>query len=354
MPPKPPKSPKSPKSSKPDAAGRPSPVTSYDVARRARVAQSTVSRAFNADSSMSEATRKRILAAARRLGYRPNAIARSLVTRRSNLVAIIISNLTNLFYPEVLSELSQRFSARGVRVLLFTLPRESDIDLALEQVWQYRVDGVVAAARLSSSQVEEFELHQLPLVFFNRYPPDREVNAVCCDQLKGARELVSRLYAAGHKRYAIISGPVDSVVSEERVRGALTCLKELKLAAPLVVDGDYGYDGGARALHKIMERSSGAPDAIICANDLLAIGCMDAARHDYGLRVPEALSIVGFDGVDPSRWQSYRLTTLRQPVSLMAAAAVSMLMDRIDDGRLPMEIRVFAGDILDRGSARLG
>ena len=342
------------KGRKPDAAGRLSPVTSYDVAHRAKVAQSTVSRAFKADASMSSATRKRILAVAQKLGYRPNAIARSLVTRRSNLVAIIISNLTNLFYPEVLAELSQRFSERGVRVLLFTLPRESDIDLVLEQVWQYRVDGVVAAARLSSAQVTEFEQHQLPLLFFNRYLPDRPVNAVCCDQLKGARELVSRLYAAGHKRYAIISGPGDSVVSQERVRGAVSCLKKLKLAAPLLVDGDYGYDGGVRALHRIMERGGRAPDAIICANDVTAIGCMDAARHDYGLRVPEALSIVGFDGVDPSGWMSYRLTTLRQPVAQMAEAAVSMLMDRIEDPGLVQEKRVFAGDILDRGSARLG
>ena len=303
---------------------------------------------------MSAATRKRIMAAARKLGYRPNAMARSLVTRRSNLVAIIISNLTNLFYPEVLSELSQRFSERGVRVLLFTLPRESDIDLVLEQVWQYRVDGVVAAARLSSDQVAEFEQHQLPLVFFNRYLPDRAVNAVCCDQLKGAQQLVTRLHAAGHRRYGIISGPSDSVVSEERVRGAVTCLRKLKAAAPLLVDGDYGYDGGVRALHQMLERRGTAPDAIICANDVTALGCMDAARYDFGLQVPKALSIVGFDGVDPSRWQSYRLTTLRQPVPAMAEAAVSMLMDRIEDSSLPMEKRLFDGEVIDRGSARLG
>ena len=342
---------KGPKSAVP---GRPSPVTSYDVARRAKVAQSTVSRCFTPGASMSAATRKRIMAAAHKLGYRPNAIARSLVTRRSNLVAIIISNLTNLFYPEVLSELSQRFSARGVRVLLFTLPRESDIDPVLEQIWQYRVDGVVAAAQFSSVQVAEFEQHQLPLVFFNRYLPDRTVNAVCCDQLEGARQLVTRLHAAGHRRYGIISGPSDSVVSEERVRGAVMCLKELKAAAPLLVDGDYGYDGGVRALHKLLGRDGKTLDAIICANDVTALGCMDAARYDFGLKVPESLSIVGFDGVDPSRWQSYRLTTLRQPVPQMAEAAVSMLMDRIEDSSLPREKRLFSGEILDRGSARLG
>lgn len=303
---------------------------------------------------MSTATRQRIMAAANELGYRPNAIARSLVTRRSNLVAILISNLTNLFYPEVLSELTQRFSARDVGVLLFTLPREPDIDKVLERVWQYRVDGVIAAARLSSVQVEEFEQHKLPLVFFNRYLPGRKVNAVCCDQLEGARQLVSRLCAAGHQRYAIISGPRDSVVSGERVAGALACLKELDANAPLVIDGDYGYDGGVRAFNEIVQRNGGAPDAIICANDVTALGCMDSARFGHGLQVPRELSIVGFDGVDPSRWQSYQLTTMRQPVPQMAEAAVAMLMERIEDSGAPLEKRLFAGEILDRGSARLG
>jgi DNA-binding LacI/PurR family transcriptional regulator len=329
-----------------------SPVTSYDVARQAGVSQSAVSRCFKPGASASKKMRERVMRAAQELGYQPNAIARSLITRRSGMVAVIISNLTNLYYPEVLSELTQRLSQRGTRVLLFTLQRESEIDEILEQVWRYRVDGVVAAARLSHDQVREFERHRVPFVFYNRYFQDHPVNAVCCDQEGGARLLVNRLHAAGHRRFALIGGPPDSVVGVERIRGAQARLAELGITDVAVVDGDYGYDRGAAALRELMKR--GRFDAIVSANDVTALGAMDAARFEFGLKVPEQLSIVGFDGVGPASWTSYRLTTVRQPVRRMTEAAVSMLMDRIESTGLPPEKRVFAGILLDGGSARLG
>jgi DNA-binding LacI/PurR family transcriptional regulator len=328
--------------------------TSYDVAQRAGVSQSAVSRCFKEGASVSAKMRTRVMQAAQELGYTPNAIARSLITRRSNLVAVLISNLTNLYYPEVLSELSQRFSARGIRVLLFTLPHESDVDATLEQIWQYRVDGVIAAARLSVAQVELFAARETPLVFYNRYLLDRPVNAVCCDQLDGARYMVSRLAQAGHTRFSIISGPADSVVGQERTRGAVERLRELKLPAPIIVNGEYDYASGAQSLREIVRRMGSAPDAVVCGNDVMAIGCIDVARHELKLQVPKQISVVGFDGVSPSTWMSYRLTTLRQPVQQMADAAVSMLLDRIGQPEAPPEKRVFAAQFIEGASARLG
>lgn len=328
-------------------------ATSYDVARRAGVSQATVSRCFMPDSRVSSVIRERIIEVANEMGYRPNAIARSLITRRSNLVAIVISNLTNLYYPEVLSELSQGFSERGVRVLLFTLPRETDIDLVLEQVWQYRVDGVVSAARLSAEQAVEFERHQVPLVFFNRRLHGPTFSSVVCNQLRGARALVGGLYSAGHRRFAIVAGPSDSLVGQERLRGILLSLKTLGAASPLVVDGDAGYDGGALAMREIVKRMRKPPDAIICTSDIAAVGCIDAARFDFSLEVPRQLSIASFDGADPSHWRAYQLTTFRQPMHEMAEAAVSILMDRIDDPSLPPVARVFDGEIVRGQSARI-
>ena len=122
-----------------------SPVpTSHDVAQRAGVSQSAVSRCFRKGSSISAKTRARVMAAVEELGYHSNALASGLITRRSNLVAVIISNLTNLYYPEVLAELTRRLSERGVRVLLFTLQAESDVDEMLDQVWRYRVEGAIS------------------------------------------------------------------------------------------------------------------------------------------------------------------------------------------------------------------
>ncbi len=338
----------------PASQGPLSRATSYDVAIRAGVSQSAVSRCFKPGASASPKMRERVMRAARELGYTPNAIARSLITRRSNLIAVIISNLTNLYYPEVLAELSARASERGVRVLLFTLSAESEIDQVLEQVWQYRVDGVISAARLSVEQVGLFEKRGVPLIFYNRYLRDTQVSAVFCDQTDGARALVQRLYLAEHRRFGIISGPPDSVVGQARVNASLERLAELGVTDVQVVPGAYDYDSGVNGLHELMRRVHRAPQAVICANDVMAIGCMDAARFDLGLEVPKKISIVGFDGVGPASWASYRLTTLRQPVQRMAEAAVSMLMDRIENPGLPPERRVLSGQLVEGTSARLG
>jgi DNA-binding LacI/PurR family transcriptional regulator len=328
-------------------------VTSYDVARRAGVSQSAVSRCFKEGGSVSAKTRERVARAARELGYTPNAMARSLITRRSNLVGVLISNLTNLYYPEALSELSQRFSQRGVRLLLFTLRHERDVDEVLDQLWGYRVDGVIAAARLSGTQVALFEQRHVPLVFFNRYLKERPVNAVCCDQAGAATMIVSRLVAAGHRRFGIIAGPRDSVVGEERAHATLAQLTELGISSVRMVRGSYDYESGANGLHELVRAFRSAPDAVVCANDVMALGCMDAARQDLKLAVPADLSVVGFDGVAPARWLSYGLTTLKQPVRRMAEAAVSMLLECVDEPERPPERRVFTASLVEGRSARL-
>ncbi|MBM4419326.1 MAG: LacI family transcriptional regulator [Chloroflexi bacterium] len=329
-------------------------ITSYDVARRAGVSQSAVSRCFKPGASVSRQMRERVARVARELGYTPNAIARSLITRRSHLAGVLISNLTNLYYPEVLSELSQRFVHRGIRLLLFTLPRESDVDQVLDQFWSYRVDGVISAARLSLQQVAMFDQRQMPLVFFNRYLKERPVNAVCCDQAGGAEMLVTRLAAAGHRRFGIIGGPPDSVVGRERTESAQARLAQLGITAVKTVGGNYDYESGGRGLLELSKAFKGHPDAVICANDVMALGCIDFARTDLRLAVPERLSVVGFDGVAPAGWRSYQLTTLRQPVQRMAEAAVSMLLDCIEEPGRPPERRVFTASLVEGGSARLG
>ncbi len=328
-------------------------VTSYDVARRAGVSQSAVSRSFKPGASVSKKMRARVTKAAEELRYQPNLIARSLITRRSNMVAVVISQQTNLYYPEVLVQLSQRFSERGVRVLLFTLEHESDIDVMLDQIFQYQVDGVVEAARLSGEQIDLIEQRGIPFVFYNRSFKDRQVSSVCCDQAEGERWLVDGLVAAGHRSFGVISGPEDSAVSVERTQGALERLKELDVESVTVVPGDYSYESGANGLLELKSRLRKLPDAVVCANDVMAIGCIDAARYRSGIKVPEDLSVVGFDGVGPAQWESYDLTTVRQPVGRMTEAAVSMILERIEQPDVPSEKRTFSGILVDGGSARM-
>jgi DNA-binding LacI/PurR family transcriptional regulator len=178
------------------------------------------------------------------------------------------------------------------------------------------------------------------------------VPSVFCDSVGGERLLVDRLVETGHRRFVILSGPADNYVSIQRVEGARTRLAHHKLSAT-VFPGRFDHESGAEGLRTALAMKQ-RPDALICANDLMAIGAVDAARHEFGLAVPNDLSIVGFDGVGPADWPSYRLTTIRQPVRRMTEAAVTMLLERIESPELPPEIRSFTGALIEGRSARLG
>ena len=328
-------------------------ATSYDVARLAGVSQSAVSRVFKSGASASSKMRKRVLAAASEIGYRPNAIARGLITQRSNMVGVVISRMTNLYYPELLVQLTQVFSERGIRVLLFTLEHESEINVVLEQTLQYQVDGIVTAAILTPAQLDMLGAAGIPVVLYNRQVAHGQAAAVRCDQEAGEAWLVRQLIDARHGSFAIISGPEDSTVSMERTTGALRHLSELGIRNVTVVLGDYSYDSGFSGILEIHERLGELPDAIIAANDAMAIGCIDAARKVLGAEVPESLSVVGFDGIGAAQYAAYQLTTVRQPVTRMTQATVDMLMQRIDDPELGHEQRIFQGTPVRGRSARL-
>ena len=349
--------PYSPKMSKPEKVSAPRPdrkrATSYDVAALAGVSQSAVSRVFQDGASASKAMRKRVMAAADELGYRPNAIARGLITRRSNMVAVVISKLTNLYYPEVLVQLTQRFSESGVRVLLFALERESDTERVVEQMLQYRVDGVLTAAMFTPDQLQTIENAHIPVVFYNRTSKEHLVSSVRCDQEEGERWLVDELVAAGHRSFGIVEGPSDSVVSIERKVGALNELSQMGITDVTTARGDFGYETGRSCFARIVAKRGSAPDAVIAANDVMAIGCIDEAREAFGLSVPDDISVVGFDGVGPARYAAYDLTTVRQPVQRMTESAASMLLERIENPELSPEKRAFAGIPIRGGSARI-
>lgn len=326
-------------------------VTSYDVAERAGVSQSAVSRCFTPRGGVSKATRAKVMAAVDALGYRPNAIARSLITQRSNMVAIILANIG--YHPEYTAQLSRSLTDRGLHVLLFTIDHECDADAVIDQIWQYRVDGVIAGVGLSAAHIGMLADRGTPLVFLNRMYPNSAVNSVCCDQIAGERLLVDRLVESGHRTFGIIGGPQDAAVSGERIAGARGRLRELEIDDVRVVNAEYEYEGGKRGLRELVAGTGRVPDAVICASDMLAIGCIDEARFGMGLTVPQDVSVVGFDGMSQAYWSSYDLVTVRQPLQTMVEAAVDMLLARVVDTSLGAEKRVFSGELVVGSSARL-
>lgn len=289
--------------------------------------------------------------AAKKLGYKPNAIARMLITQRSGMVAVIISSISNLVYPELLSRVTDQLSEKGVKVLLFTLDESSQLEELLEQIWTFQVDGVIAlTAHFDHRDITQFEEHQIPVVLYNRQVPDHPVNTVCVDHSQGIRQLVDLLVEQGNSKFLVLSGPSDSDVANERRTIALEQLARHGFQDVPVRYGDFSYQSGKDSFADWMKENE-APDAVICSNDTMAIGCIDEARSTWNLKVPEQLSVVGFDGIHAAFWTGYELTTVRQPVNQMARAAVEILMDRIENPDALPEKRVLAGYLIKGGSA---
>jgi DNA-binding LacI/PurR family transcriptional regulator len=320
-------------------------ATSYDVARLAGVSQSAVSRCFKPGSSISKKMRDRVMRAAKELNYQPNAIARGLITRRSNLIAILVSSQMNFYYPEVLFQLTDRFSELGLRVLLFTINEESDVEDCLNQVWQYQVDGVISASHLSIDQHKLLEDRNIPIVMFNRYFDDYPTNSIWCDPKIATDYMVKHLTDFGHTKFGLLQGPDYSMVNHERmklVREAVTAHKGSIVAE---AKGTYRYQSASAATQFLMCQNE-TPTAIIAANDMMAMGVLDELKNVMGRSVPGDVSVVGFDGIGAARFASYELTTIRQPIGRMADAAVAMMVDRIKKPDTSQEKRVLTGAFL--------
>ena len=321
-------------------------VTSLDVARAAGVSQSAVSRAFTAGASVAPDTRARVLAAASALGYRPNILARSLVSRTSGLVGIVMGHLTNPFYPAVLEAFGATLRQVDKRMLLIPVP-DGDVDQVIGEVLQHQVDGIViASATLSSALAEECARQGRPVVLFNRTTTAPTVATVSCDN-EGAGRLVARaLVAAGHTRLLYVAGTPDSSTNLERERGFHAEAAALG-AGVRVVAGLYHYETAFAAVTAALQDP---PEAVFAANDVMGCAAIDAARR-RGLAVPRDLSVIAMDDGPMAAWAGYDLTVIRQPVAAMVAAAVDLLL-AAGSGAPPAHVRL-PGTLTRRGSARL-
>jgi DNA-binding LacI/PurR family transcriptional regulator len=327
-------------------------VTSHEVAQQAGVSQSTVSRVFSRDTRLSDVTCERVLQVASDLGYKPNAIARSLSTQRTQIIGVVASYMTNPFFPVVLEAFTQRLHELGWRVLLFTAGTSTDVDVLLPEVLAYQVDGlIIVTATLSSQMTREVLQRGIPVVLFNRYAPGSGASAVSCANYEGGRLVADELFKAGHKRLAYIAGRPDTSTNLDRQKGFLERLSELKVSDCRVESGDFTYEAGFAAAQRLL-RSSHPPDAIFCANDITALGALDAARK-LKVNIPDELSVIGFDDIPMGQWAAYDLTTVRQPVEDMIEASIALLLERVENMHLGSVLQFLPGTLVRRGSARL-
>lgn len=330
-------------------------VTAHDVAALAGVSQSAVSRSFSQGASVSPATRARVMDAAAVLGYRPNLIARSLITRRSGMIGVAMGNLHNQIYPVMLDRLARDLAALGYSILLFTGPLDGEADPEMAQILRYQPDAVVlAATSVSSALAVECRRAGLPVILLNRTSPGAgmaQVSSVTGANIQGGFAIGRLVTEAGFHRPAFLAGLDHASTSLEREQGFREGLATAGLSICLRANGNFNEPETAAAMTRLLHDTN-PPDVVFAASDQMAMVAMDVARSRFGLRVPEDISIIGFDDAPAASWPTYNLTTYGQPVADMIAATIGLLMDEIDDPTTPPRHIVLPGRLILRGSCR--
>ena len=328
-------------------------ITSQDVARRAGVSQSAVSRFFTPGASCSAKTAEKVRRAARELGYRPNVLARSLITGRSRIIGLVVAYLENYFYPEVLEKLSNALQAEGYHLLVFLARQDvGDIEDILQEIVDYQVDGIImASVAMSSDLATRCRTAGIPVVLFNRSQDGPRLPAVTSDNFAGGRDVAKYLVAGGHRRFGYVAGWEGASTQRDREAGFRAGLQEAGIALSAREVGDFQFAKAQDAARRMFAPAQ-RPDAVFVANDLMAIATMDVLRHELGLRVPEQVSVVGFDDVPPAAWPAYGLTTVRQEASTMVAETVKLLIANIENPGIPPARVRLPSALIPRTSAR--
>lgn len=326
-------------------------ISSIDVAKRAGVSQSAVSRCFTPGASISDKTKEKVLKAAKELQYTPNVIARSLVQRSTRIIGIVMTNYASPFYTKVLGELTRKVQEHGYNTLLLDIGNHQSVEDVLSTALQYQVDGlIITTATLTSVMVESCLTANIPVILFNRYAMYNELNAVYCDGIDGG-QTVAEFLMPNHDRFACIEGEESSSTSLDRSRGFIDRLKQKGITNCRLERGDFSYESGFSAAERLL-KTQNRPDAIFCVSDLMALGAMDAARKEFGLKIPEDLSIVGFDDIAMSSWACYSLTTMRQPVQTMVDATIEQLFNAIKNRSKSTVVQKIKTQLIQRSSTR--
>jgi LacI family transcriptional regulator len=310
-------------------------LTLEQVARLAGVSRSTVSRVINDHPSVSEETRSRVWQAIRESGYRPHAVARSLVTKRTQIIGMVIPELvtalfTDPFFPILLRSATESCNDHGYQLMLSLFSSSADRQEVYERlVSNAYLDGViVASSALDDPLIPDLLRDAVPFVCIGRHP-DPRVRSVDVDNVGGARMAVEYVVSLGHRRIGALTGPLNTAHGQDRLEGYRQALAARGISAEgdLIVEGDFTEEGGMIGMHRLL---SVQPSAVFVASDMMAVGALKAARQ-AGRRVPQDVSLVSFDDIPLASAIEPPLTTVRQPIRRLATLAVETLLDQIEE-----------------------
>ncbi len=327
-------------------------VTLTEVAERAGVSRSAVSRAFTEGASISEKTRKKVLRAAQELGYQTNILASSLTTRRTKLVGLIADNIRNPLFLVVIDLFTRIIQEKGFRPLLVNLAGETDPEASVKLLKQYSVDGViVASSTLPTSFALAFRDAGLPVVHcFGRYSAESSTHVVGVDNVYCGKLAAQTLFELGYRKIGFVGGPRESTSTQDRLRGFKEYLATKKLPVDVNFAQSYSYDAGYRAMLSRIAQG-GLPDALFCGDDVVAVGAMDAIA-ETGLKIPDDIGIIGFNDMEMSGWRCIDLTTIRQPIQNIIAASVDLIISLIRSPEATPETRLLPCEVVQRSTLR--
>jgi DNA-binding LacI/PurR family transcriptional regulator len=330
------------------------PVTLADIAREAGVNVSRVSRALNGGYGVRREVRERILAVAKRLNYRPNLVAKGLVTGRSYSLGLLISDIRNPFFAELARGVGDAARKAGYDVILYSSDLDPDRQMeSFRSLVNKSVDGIImnSVAFLSSAQIKELAGYGVPVALLNQAPGRHPFNVLQPDNVRGGELAGQYLLGLGHRKMAVLTGPRKHTNLTARVKGFLSALRGVPgVEAPEIVHGIHDSHGGYEMAKTLLARNRKVT-AIFATNDAMALGVIRAAP-ELGLSLPDDLSLVGFDDVDVAAIVHPPLTTIWTPKYELGEACVEVLLKMVDKADALPERRMFSVKLVERQSCR--
>lgn len=328
-------------------------VTIKDIGREAGVSTASVSKVLNGDyGNVSAETKEKILRVAKRLNYRPNRLARGLVNNRTNIIGLMVPDISNPFFGELAKGIESKADSYGYKLILCNTNEEvkkenSYIDVLIE----YSVDGVIATGNinLADSAISELKDHNIPLVSIDR-DTDDETYKVYVGNLEGSFIATEHIIRNGHKKIAFIGGEGMMGSRNLRLDGYLKALRQYDISVnyDLVKIGNYQMETGY-LYAKLFIESKANFSAVVCGNDLIAFGALNAIK-DKGLRVPQDISLIGFDDIYLTTMMEPKLTTIKQPLLEISNYAVDVLVSLIDKKKVDERVKIFIPKLIERDS----
>ncbi|AQS59941.1 LacI family DNA-binding transcriptional regulator [Desulforamulus ferrireducens] len=305
-------------------------ATIKDVAKLAGVSVSTVSRVLNASGYVEKNTEAKVMAAIKQLNYQPSQIARGLVSKKTKTFGLILPDITNPFFPELARGAEDEAGKQGYNIMLCN----SDWDVAKEKMYlnllsEKRVDGIIlVGSRMHEQYLAPWINDAAPVVLLDR-TSQLDIHSICTNNKLGGFLATKHLLEQNYRRIAHITGPATSPSAQQRLLGYQKALEEygLSLDMTLVCEGDFRISGGATGMRRLLSLKN-VPDAVFCGNDLMAVGALEVLQ-EAGLKVPEDIALVGYDGIDLSKYVHPKLTTVIQPTYEMGVMAVQLIIESL-------------------------